>query len=231
MVNATLHYYYDPLCGWCYGAAPLLAAAANVDGLAIALHAGAMMSGPNRQPVTPQLRQYVMTHDQRIQQLTGQPFGDAYFNGLLLDSGAVFDSTPPTLAILAAEALGTDPLAMLHRLQQAHYVEGQRIADLPVLQQVAVELGLDGAAFVAEYQRQQGEFAAYVGRSHRDMAAHGLRGFPSLLLELDGQLQRLELSPYLGKPEAFAAYLQGLLAGAANLGTDDAPLCTPDGCR
>lgn len=231
MVNGVLHYYYDPLCGWCYGAAPLLAAAANVAGLAIALHAGAMMSGPNRQPVTPQLRQYVMSHDQRIQQLTGQPFGDGYFNGLLLDGGAVFDSTPPTLAILAAEALGVDGLAMLHRLQQAHYVDGQRIAEPAVLQQLAIALGLDGAAFAAEYQRQQGEFAAHVGRSDRDMAAHGLRGFPSLLLELDGRLQRVELSPFLGKPEAFAGYLQGLLGGAADQGTTDAPFCTPDGCH
>lgn len=231
MVTAKLHYYYDPLCGWCYGAAPLLAAAANVAGLAIVLHAGAMMSGPNRQPVTPQLRQYVMGHDQRIQQLTGQPFGDAYFNGLLLDSGAVFDSTPPTLAILAAEALGMDGLSMLHRLQQAHYVEGQRIAEPAVLQQLAQEQGLDGAAFAAEYQRQQSEFAAHVGRSHRDMAAHGLRGFPSLLLELNGRLQRLELSPYLGKPEAFAGYLQGLLAGAGSTAGVEAPFCTPDGCQ
>ncbi|WP_174874620.1 DsbA family protein [Vogesella oryzae] len=231
MVKATLHYYYDPLCGWCYGAAPLLAAAAKVDGLAIALHAGAMMSGPNRQPVTPQLRQYVMGHDARIRQLSGQPFGDGYFNGLLLDSGAVFDSTPPTLAILAAEALGVAGLAMLHRLQQAHYVDGQRIADVTVLQQLAVELGLDGAAFAAEYQRQQGEFASHVGRSHRDMAAHGLRGFPSLLLELDGRLQRVDLSAFLGKPEAFAGYLQGLLAGAAAQVAADGPLCTPDGCQ
>ncbi|SCK22428.1 DsbA family protein [Vogesella sp. LIG4] len=231
MVKASLHYYYDPLCGWCYGAAPLLAAASQVPGLQLVLHAGAMMSGPNRQPVSAQLRQYVMTHDQRIHQLTGQPFGDDYFHGLLLDNSAVFDSTPPTLAILAAEALGMDGLTMLHRLQQAHYVEGQRIAEPAVLQQLAQELGLDGAAFAAEYQHQQGEFAAHVGRSHRDMAAHGLRGFPSLLLELNGRLQRVELSPYLGKPEAFAGYLQGLLAGAAGMAEADAPFCTPDGCE
>ncbi|MFC3625886.1 DsbA family protein [Vogesella amnigena] len=231
MVTAKLHYYYDPLCGWCYGAAPLLAAASQVPGLQLELHAGAMMSGQGRQPVSPQLRQYVMMHDQRIQQLTGQPFGDAYFNGLLLDTDALFDSTPPTLAILAAQALGVDGLAMLHRLQRAHYVDGQRIAEPAVLQQLAGELGLDGAAFTAEYQRQQGEFAAHVGRSHRDMAAHGLRGFPSLLLELDGRLQRLELSPYLGKPQAFADYLQGLLAGAASHGGAEAAFCTPDGCQ
>ncbi|MCF3992670.1 DsbA family protein, partial [Pseudomonas aeruginosa] len=27
MNDLTLHYLYDPLCGWCYGASPLLAAA------------------------------------------------------------------------------------------------------------------------------------------------------------------------------------------------------------
>ncbi|RLR78637.1 protein-disulfide isomerase, partial [Pseudomonas aeruginosa] len=26
MNDLTLHYLYDPLCGWCYGASPLLAA-------------------------------------------------------------------------------------------------------------------------------------------------------------------------------------------------------------
>lgn len=26
MATATLHYFHDPFCGWCYGAAPLVAA-------------------------------------------------------------------------------------------------------------------------------------------------------------------------------------------------------------
>ena len=30
MNDTTLHYVYDPLCGWCYGAAPLLEAAADL---------------------------------------------------------------------------------------------------------------------------------------------------------------------------------------------------------
>ncbi|MGL6040180.1 MAG: hypothetical protein ACRC01_03145, partial [Deefgea sp.] len=123
----NLHYFFDPLCGWCYAAAPLIHAAAELGDLAIHLHAGGMMSGENRKTVTPALRDYVMPHDQRIQTLTGQPFGDAYFNGLLRDENAVFDSTPPTLAILAAAALGDgmsvgrSGLAMLARIQQAHY--------------------------------------------------------------------------------------------------------------
>lgn len=231
MVSATLHYYYDPLCGWCYGAAPLTAAAAAIPGMRVVLHAGAMMSGANRQPVSPQLRNYVMPHDQRIHALTGQPFGDAYFNGLLLDTSAVFDSAPPTLAILAAEALAGRGLAMLHRIQQAHYAEGRRIADSDVLQALAAELGLGTAAFATECQRQAGEFDAHVGRSHRDMAANGLRGFPSLLLELDGKLQKLDISRWLGQPTAFAGHLQALLSGATAGEVADGAFCTPQGCQ
>ena len=32
MQNATLHYIFDPLCGWCHGAAPLVDAAQAADG-------------------------------------------------------------------------------------------------------------------------------------------------------------------------------------------------------
>ena len=37
-MNPVLHYIYDPLCGWCYGAEPLVWAASKVDGLALSLH-------------------------------------------------------------------------------------------------------------------------------------------------------------------------------------------------
>lgn len=63
---ATLHYFYDPLCGWCYAAAPLLAMAAKISGLAVELHGGGLLSGPDRCRVTPELRRYVMQHDRRI---------------------------------------------------------------------------------------------------------------------------------------------------------------------
>ena len=63
MSTATLHYVFDPLCGWCYGASPLVAAAR--ERLPVRLHAGGMMTGAQRQHITPQLRQYVLAHDER----------------------------------------------------------------------------------------------------------------------------------------------------------------------
>jgi putative protein-disulfide isomerase len=63
------------------------------------------------------------------------------------------------------------------------------------------------------------------------MAANGLRGFPSLLLELNGKLQKLDISPWLGQPTAFAGHLQALLQGAVGSDAADGAFCTPQGCQ
>lgn len=108
-----LHYIYDPLCGWCYGASPLLAAARQVPGLEIRLHGGGLMKGV---AVSSELRNYVMQHDQRIAMLTGVPFGSAYFDKLLQDHSAVLSSAAPITAILATEEVAGRGLDMLARL-------------------------------------------------------------------------------------------------------------------
>jgi putative protein-disulfide isomerase len=227
MVNSTLHYFYDPLCGWCYAASPLLQAAAALSGLSLVLHAGGMMSGSRRQAVTPALRDYVVPHDRRIASITGLPFGDAYFDGLLRDGSAVFDSTPPIAAILAAEQLGFSALAMLSALQRAHYQRGLRIADTVVLQMIAQEQGLEPAGFAVELEQQRGLADAHSQDSRQLMQQYCLQGFPSLLLARDGQLQQVDVSPWLGQPQAFVAALQGVLGPVEQTA---APLCSPDGC-
>jgi len=217
MNSPILHYVFDPLCGWCYAAAPLVQAARTVPGLAIALHGGGMMTGANRRPITLQWRDYVMPHDRRIAQLTGQPFGEAYFEGLLRDTTAVMDSEPPTTAILAAEALGGRGLDLLQRLQRAHYVEGRRIADAAVLHELAIDLGLDGAAFAALFAQQAGEGTRqHIADSRALLARVGGGGFPTFALARgDGRLERIDASAWLGRPEAWQQQLMQTAQQAA----------------
>lgn len=205
MQNATLHYIFDPLCGWCHGAAPLVDAARTVPGLRVIFHAGGMLTGTSRRAVTPQWRDYVRPHDQRISALTGQPFGSAYTDGLLGDTTAMLDSEPPTTAILAAEALAGRGLDLLRRLQQAHYVEGRRIADVDVLQAMAVDIGLDGAAFDAEYRCQAGPATqAHIADSRAWLARVGGQGFPTFALEqTDGRITLLDIGRHPGQPQAW----------------------------
>ncbi|MCB4358528.1 DsbA family protein [Quatrionicoccus australiensis] len=226
---STLHYIYDPLCGWCYGAAPLVAAAREI--LAVQAHGGGMMTGANRQQVTPQLRAYVKQHDARIAQLTGQPFGPAYADGLLHASGVVLDSEPPTAAILAAEAIAGRGLDMLAQLQIAHYVEGRRIAEASTLNEVAGELGLDTQAFAAAFAQQSGAAVQrHIEETRHLMAEVGARGFPCFVLETDGVLQRIDIGGYLGQPQAFQDWLRGQVSGAKGGNAGDAPVCDINGC-
>ncbi|AOZ52746.1 DsbA family protein [Chromobacterium vaccinii] len=225
-----LHYFYDPLCGWCYGASPLLQAAAALPGVSVEMHAGGMIDEEEGRAITPDWRAYVMPHDKRIAQMSGQPFGDAYYDGLLNDIGAPLASNPPIAAVLAAPRLGIAPLAMLARIQRAHYLEGRRIAEFAVLSELAVELGTDAASFQAAWQSAREEAETHIDDTRRQMGRLGLRGFPSVVLEQDGKLERLELSGWLGKPAELAAALAEKLPKPAEAG-DDALFCTPDSCR
>ncbi|KQX34624.1 DsbA family protein [Variovorax sp. Root434] len=212
--TTTLHYIFDPLCGWCYAAAPLVDAARGVPGLQVEFHGGGMMTGTNRRAITPQWREYVIPHDRRIAEMTGQPFGEGYFEGLLRDTGAVMDSEPPITAILAAESLRSGGgLDMVHRLQRAHYVEGRRIADAQVLKAVAEELGFDAEAFAAAVERLAGEATAqHIAESRQLLQRAGGQGFPTFVLtRADGSASRIDIGPWLGRAEDWKARLAELV--------------------
>jgi putative protein-disulfide isomerase len=234
MSTPTLHYIHDPLCGWCYGASPLVQAARSK--LAVTAHAGGMMAGAARRAVTPELRQYVMGHDKRIAQLSGQPFGQAYFDGLLQDHGAVFDSAPPITAVLAADQVCGAGLDMLARLQKAHYLEGRRIAELDVIVDLAVDIGLDREAFRQAFGALEGKATqAHIEQSRALLARVGGQGFPTFALERDGQFTRVEIGPYLGQPAAWNAWLtqqvpQQVPVDSTGAQADSAFVCGPDGC-
>lgn len=213
---ATLHYVFDPLCGWCYAAAPLVRVARQLPGLAVAFHGGGMMIGAARRAITPEWRGYVMPHDRRIMQITGQPFGTGYFDGLLRDVGAPLDSEPPTTAVLAAEQLAGRGLDMIDALQRAHFEQGRRIAQRDVLCAVAGELGLDDAAFAAAFDELSGEATGrHFSASRRLLAQLGAQGFPSFALQRDdGQWLPMDASDWLGQPDLWRAELVARVAGS-----------------
>lgn len=215
MTPVTLHYIHDPFCGWCYGAAPLVKAARQV--LPVRAHGGGMMAGDRRVPVSAALREYVRPHDLRIQQVSGQPFGEAYREGLLRDTTAVLDSALPIAAMLAVRALtggapqGQD-LDLLARLQPAHYVQGQQVSQPEVLVAHAQALGLAAEAFEeALAHALVHEAGPHIQATRQLMARTGSQGFPSFVLESQGVLTPLAWQGFLGDPAGFAAHLAARL--------------------
>nr|WP_240355645.1 DsbA family protein [Pectobacterium polaris] len=211
-----MHYIYDPLCGWCYGAAPLALAAQEIDGLDLILHGGGMMTGSNSRTITPEWHDYVIPHDRRIAQMTGQTFGEAYYEGLLRDTSVVLDSAPPTAAVLAAEAMDDKGMVMLHEIERAHYVFGLKIVDAAVLRQCAEAIGLDGEAFSTEFAFIQAEtLSKHINASRELLAKVRGQGFPTFALEdANGNFQQIPASNYLGQVDAWRKVLTQMVSHA-----------------
>jgi putative protein-disulfide isomerase len=229
-MNTTLHYIYDPFCGWCYAVAPLVAAARNV--LVVQPHGGGMLAGGSRVQISPQFRAFVAPHDQSIAKASGQPFGDGYTKGLLFDTSAVLDSEAPIAAMLAAEQIAARGLDMIARLQIAHYVDGQRISERPVLIAIAKELGLDSQVFSSALVQVEGEVTRrHIAESRALMARIGGRGFPTFALEQNGHFRVIDAGSYLGKPQEWSAWLRTQVQTAKDTApTTPGFACSPDGC-
>ena len=203
-MSSTLHYLYDPLCGWCYGAEPLVNAAATVDGLEIELHAGCLWPQPTQLPE--ETRRYIQQADGRIASTSGQPFGEAYLSGLLLDPALVLESRPTIAAVLAAQAL--DPaktLSMLRGIQHAHYEHGRHVVQTDELLEIAVKCGFDKDVFAAALSSAAVD--AHIAEARRLMTQVGSSGFPTFVLETDGHWLSVPHAQFASDPEGFRQWL------------------------
>jgi putative protein-disulfide isomerase len=207
-MTATLHYIYDPLCGWCYGAEPLVRAAVGVSELELKLHAGALWPQPTQLPT--ETRRYIQQADARIAQMSGQPFGAAYLSGLLLDPTMILDSRPTIAAVLAAQSLNPEKaLPMLKGIQHAHYEHGRRVVERDVLCDIAVECGLPREAFAAALDKVPTD--AHIEETRRLMARVGSGGFPTFVLQIDDDWSSVPHQRFAADPTEFHRWLRSEL--------------------
>ena len=214
--SITVTYLFDPLCGWCYAAAPALNYLQGVEGIEVALAPTGLFAGAGARPMDAQFAAYAWANDQRIQQLTGQPFTQAYRNRILGAANGRFDSGPATLALTAvAQTAPERELDALHALQHARYVEGRDNADPTVIADVLHALGLTQAAALltapdAALLRATEE---RVAKAQAVLHAVGARGVPQLVVAgQGGALQWLGGETLLGPHEQLLARLQAAAA-------------------
>jgi putative protein-disulfide isomerase len=107
-----LYWIIDPLCGWSYGALPLLNRVAQ-DFTQQHILPGGLFIGTQRRKLDADWLSHVHEHDARIAALTGMTFGSDYRTQLLTNSEIMLDSLPASRGLLAAQrfaAPGSDLL-------------------------------------------------------------------------------------------------------------------------
>ncbi|MDO8344893.1 MAG: DsbA family protein [Cellvibrio sp.] len=204
-MSAKLHYIFDPLCGWCYAASPLLTALKDRfgDELELVFHPGLLFAAPRE--IDQPYRDHIISADLRIAALAGVEFGAAYIKRVRTAPVLRYHSELPAAAVMAINALNpARGLRMLELIQQSHYQQGEDVSDMTILSQFAQTLGVAVKDFAQALENIQHSLPSMAIEARNLMQAVGGNGFPTLVLEQDGELQKLDHSSAYGKPYLLA---------------------------
>lgn len=177
-------FLFDPLCGWCYGAAPMIAALRDRPGAVVDLLPAGLFVGEGAVTMSESFLDYVRDADRRVAQVSGQPFSDAYRAELSAGRLNRVDSAAATLALSAVHL--EDPareFEALRALQRVRWEGGRDNSDAGV-----VAGALEDAGFGAAAARLQAPDAALLSTNSQRIAAgrdlmrrFSIRGVPALL--------------------------------------------------
>jgi putative protein-disulfide isomerase len=177
----TLYFYHDPMCSWCWGYRPVSDQLMTrlPDGVRLVKIVGGLAPDSD-EPMPQHLREGLPRAWQKIHALLGTEFNFDFWT----KCSPRRSTYPACRAVLAAgKQDGYDD--MVDAIQRAYYLRAMNPSDLETLERLAAEIGLDADSFgrdiraadVEEELQRQVDFAR---RSPID-------GFPSLVLDVDGQ--------------------------------------------
>lgn len=205
-MDKTLHYIFDPLCGWCYGAGSAVRTLAETPDVELKLVPSGLFSGAGARPMDDAFAAYAWSNDQRIERLTGERFTERYRADVLADRQQLFDSGPATMALTAVALTAPErELDALKAIQQARYIAGLDVTRMDTLVTVLAGLELHQAAERLA-QRNDELLAATHARvvsAQALLSEFGARGVPTFILETDGVRQLLHSSAAFSNPRAF----------------------------
>lgn len=193
----NIHYFYDPMCGWCYGATSLVQAIEENPSMKLIYHPGGMIE---KSSLSRQFKQHIMTADPRIAALTGVEFGESYITRLRDNKEFIVDSYLPTKAILVAESLGVSCFKALKAIQHAHYVQGLEVYKLEELQNILSQFNIDMSVWLELMNSDSSNtlLEENIVHSHSLMQTLAVSGYPTIIAEHEGSLVKLPHEQYYG---------------------------------
>jgi len=172
-----LIYFADPMCSWCWGFVPVMAAVRKIwgDDLPIRLVMGGLRPGTDT-PMTDKAKADTKGHWGHVHEASGQPFDYGFFDR----EGFVYDTDPAARAVvLARRSDETLALALLVRIQGAFYAQNQDVTNFDVLAGLAAELGFDRDGFRERLGDDALKFQTWQDYGVSQRA--GVTGFPTLI--------------------------------------------------
>ena len=177
-MTLELVYFADPMCSWCYGFAPVVAAIEQHfrGRLPLRLVMGGLRAGQTR-PMREQDKEHVRGEWVRVNAATGQPFDFTFFDR----EEFIYDTEPACRAVVTIRKL--DPSraeAFMSRIQTAFYAENHDVTSTEVLTDLAGEEGQSRDAFIAAFLSPEVRNETF--RDFLIAQELGIHGFPTLIV-------------------------------------------------
>jgi putative protein-disulfide isomerase len=182
MQRPQLIYFYDALCGWCYGFSPVakrLAAQFEAQADFIVM-SGGMVTGARVAPIA-KMAAYIEQAYPKVEQTTGVKFGEDFLRKILRAGSYTSNSLPPALALTAFKS--NDPqnqVSFAHALQRAFYYDGDDLNSDETYQKLATQFGMNADRFISQMHDEKTLHATL--EEFNLVQSMGVNGFPSLAL-------------------------------------------------
>ncbi|RDL44847.1 DsbA family protein [Marinomonas piezotolerans] len=203
-----IHYFFDPMCGWCYGASSLVNILSEQQDIEVLYHPGGMLP---KQAIDPSFQQHILRADQHIAELTHVTFSDDYVKRIASNEDVILDSFVTTQAFYAGKQLGVEGATMLAAIQSAHYVDALPTYKPEVLAHIGATLGLEASAWQTAFAEAEALTHESIQATQQLMPSMQVRGYPTFIMETEKGLYRLPHTDYYGRPDAWKAYLATLM--------------------
>jgi len=182
-----LVYYYDALCGWCFGfSSTIKKVAEEYSGrIEIKVVSGGLFLG-NRAGKVNQVAPHIKAGAYRsVEARTGVKFGESFLNDVFGDGKMTLNSLPPTIALcIVKEKFPTKELKFAELLLKAVYFDGLNPIDVDGLAKYAAKIGFKEEEF--KLKMKDSKYQNLAEKEFETFHKSQFRGMPALVLDTNG---------------------------------------------
>ena len=181
-----IHYFYDALCGWCYGFSAVVTQLWEKykEELDFEVYSGGMVTGERVGPIG-QVAPYIKDAYKTVEKASGVTFGQPFLDKLQ-EGSTVIDSIPACKVLsMVKQEKPEISFPFASKLQSAVYQDGIETSDINAFEPYLAEIGISKDRF-AQLKSDPG-IDQLTEQDFKVNAQMGVQGFPTMVAQIEDE--------------------------------------------